>query len=332
MTRILREMNMSATRTKRELAFIAGVMFLCGVVFAGQTPPKITISADGKGGYTFDTGVLRGTLCPSGKLQGLTSVTHVPSGTRLDRSMGILSFYRVFTTGKRYGAGAWEWPATAKLLSDTAVHVTSPATADRPFDMSATYQWKDPRTLDVETVVTAHKDLGKFESFLASYFDAAFPSPFVYVDEHPELGGKPGFLLAKKSLGDWQMFPRDAAAVPIIQDGRWKLEPNPVNWTIMPRLNSPLCLRRGAAGGLVVVVMAPPEDCFAVATPCEGETHYSLYVSRFGRDIRAGETAKARTRFVLASVASDEQVIGFYQQYISELSRQTRPTGAAGNR
>jgi hypothetical protein len=300
---------------------IAVVVLLGGLAFGGEASPKITIAADGKGGYTFDTGVLRGTMCPNGKLQGLTSVTHVPSGARLDRSMGILSYYRVFTTGKRYGTGAWEWPATAKLLSDAAVQVASPATADRPFEMSATYRWKDPQTLDVETVVAAHKDLSKFESFLASYFDAAFPSPFVYVSEGPELGGKSGFLLAKKTVGDWQMFPRDAAVVPIIQDGRWNLEPNPVNWTIMPRLHSPLCLRRGAANGLVVVVMAPPEDCFAVATPCEGEAHYSLYVSRFGRDIKTGETVKARARFVVLASASDPQVLDLYQQYLKDSAR-----------
>lgn len=312
---------MSADHARTGICSIIGVMLLWGITLGGEVSPKIAIAADGKGGYSFDTGVLRGTLCPSGKLQGLTSVTHIPSGARLDRSMGILSFYRVFTTGKRYGAGAWEWPATAKLLSDTAVQVTSPATADRPFEMSATYRWKDRQTLDVETVVTAHKDLSKFESFLASYLDAAFPSPFVYVKENPESGGRPGFLAAKKSFGDWQMFPRDAQVVPIIQDGRWQLEPNPVNWTIMPRLASPLCLRRGAATNLTVIVMAPPEDCFAVATPCEGEAHYSLYLSRFGRDIKAGETVKARTRFMIASAVSDDQVIAFYHQYTNELSK-----------
>jgi hypothetical protein len=328
----LLELDMSVDRVKKGFCFVAAIMFLCGVALGGEVSPKISIVADGKGGYTFDTGVLRGTLCPNGKLQGLTSVTHVPSGTRLDRSMGILSFYRVFTTGKRYGTGAWEWPATAKLVSDTTVHVTSPEAADRPFEMSAVYRWKDPQTIDVETTVTARKDLSKFESFLASYFDEAFPSPCVYVSENPEAGGKPGFLPAKKSFGDWQMFPRDAQVVPIIRDGRWQLEPNPVNWTIMPRLNSPLCLRRGAAKGLTVIVMAPPEDCFAVATPCEGEAHYSLYLSRFGRDIRAGQTVKARVRFAVAANVSDDQVIALYQQYMTELSRQSRPTDAGGNR
>jgi len=318
--------------TKKGFSLVAAVMLLGGVAFGGETSSRITVAPDGKGGYTFDTGVLRGTLCQNGKLQGLTSTTHIPSGTRLDRGMGILSYYRVFTTGKRYGTGAWEWPATAKLLSDAAVQVTAPATADRPIEVSAVYRWRDPQTLDVETTVTAHKDLSKFESFLASYFDGAFLSPFVYVNENPELGGRPGFLPAKKSFGDWQMFPRDTQVVPIIQDGRWKLEPNPVDWTIMPRLKSPLCVRRGAANGLAVIVMAPAEDCFAVATPCEGEAHYSLYLSRFGYDIKAGETAKARTRFLIANAPSDEQVITLYGQYTEELTHHARQAEAGDKR
>lgn len=138
-------------------------------------------------------------------------------------------------------------------------------------------------------------------------------------------------MAAKKSLGDWQMFPRDAEVVPIIQDGRWKIEPNPVNWTIMPRLKAPIGLRR-TANGLAVIVMAPPEDCFAVATPCEGEAHYSLYLSRFGRDIKAGETVKARSRFTIVPNASDEQVIALYQQYVNELARQPRRNNATDER
>jgi hypothetical protein len=312
----------SAARATKGFCLVTGLILFCGVAFGGEVSPKVTITADGNGGYTFDTGVLRGTLCPNGKLQGLTSATHIPSGARLDRGMGILSYYRVFTTGKRYGTGAWDWPSTAKLLSDASVQVTAPATADRPIEMSATYRWKDAQTLDVETAVTARADLSKFESFLASYFDGAFPAPSVYVSENPEQGGKPGFLLAKKSLGDWQMFPRDSKALSIIHDGRWHLEPNPLDWAIMPTLKVPLCVRR-AAGGLTVIVMAPAEDCFAVASPCEGETHYSLYLSLFGRDVKAGETVKARTRFVVASSASDEQVVGLCQQYVKELAGAT---------
>lgn len=306
---------------------IAVALFASTLAFGEEKSSKLAFIANDKGEYTFDTGVLRGTLRQGGKSLGLAPVIHVPTGARLDRSMGILSFYRVFTTGKRYSAGAWDWPSTAKLLPDGAVQVTWPEAADRPFEMTALYRWHDPQTIDLETTVTARKDLSKFESFLAAYLGEAFPTPCVYVREDPKAQGKPGLLPARKTYGDWQMFPRDEQVLPIIRDGRWELQPNPVNWTIMPQLMAPLCLRRGTDHGLVAVLMAPPEDCFAVATPYEGEGHYSLYLSRFGRDLKAGETAKARTRLVITANLSDEQAIALYQEYMKGLSAKV-PSGA----
>ncbi len=303
-----------------KIVIIGAVSLLTGLATGQERSPKLGFVPNDKGEYTFDTGVLRGTLRQGGKSLGLAPLIHVPTGARLDRSMGILSFYRVFTTGKRYGAGAWDWPSTAKLLPDGAVQVTWPEAADRPFEMGALYRWKDPQTIDLETTVTARKDLSGFESFLAAYLSEAFPTPCVYVRENPEAQGKPGFLPARKTYGEWQMFPRDDQVLPIIRDGRWGLQPNPVNWTIMPRLAAPLALRRGAGNGLVTVLMAPPEECFAVATPYEGEGHYSLYFSRFGLDLKTGQTAKSRTRLVLATGITDEQAVARYQQYVKELS------------
>jgi hypothetical protein len=303
----------------RTLHFAAMTAVLFASLAAGkETSSKLAFVANDKGEYTFDTGVLRGTLRPDGKSRGLASVIHVPSGARLDRSMGLLSHYRVFTTNTRYGAGAWDWPSTARLLPDGAVQVTWSDAADRPFAMGALYRWKDPQTIDVETTVTARADVSGFESFLALYFTEAFPIPCVYVHASPEAQGKPAFLPARRTYGDWQMFPRDEQVLPLIRDGRWGLAPHPVNWTIMPRLEVPLGLRRGTAGGLAAVVMAPPQDCFTIATPYEGEGHYSLYLSLFGRDLKAGTTAKARTRLVIAAGISDEQAIALYRQYLKE--------------
>lgn len=302
---------------------VVATLLLSGLATGQERSSKLAFVANDKGEYTFDTGVLRGTLRQGGKSQGLTSVTYAPTGTRLDHSMGLLGYYRVFTTGKRYGAGAWDWPSTAKLLPDGAVQVTFPEAADRPFAMGALYRWKDPQTIDLETTVTAHKDLSKFESFLAAYFTEALPAGSVYVRENPEVQGKPGFLPARKASGDWQIFPRDQQALSIIHDGRWGLEPNPLNWAIMPQFAAPLCRRRGA-GNLVAILMAPPEECFAVATPCEDESHYSLYLSRFGCDLKAGATARARARLIVGANISDEQAIALYQQYVKELSASTR--------
>ncbi len=119
---------------------------------------KLAFNADENGQYTFDTGVLKGVLQPGGKAQGLASVVHIPSGTRLDQGAGIFSFYRVLTKDKRYGAMAWDWPSTSKVLPDGAVNVYRGATADRPFDLTAIYRWTGPATLDLEVTVKAVED------------------------------------------------------------------------------------------------------------------------------------------------------------------------------
>ena len=291
--------------------FCTALATLTGSAVAG---PAFT--PDGKGGYAFDTGLLRGTLGAAGKSRGLSSVTYVPTGARLDRGAGICGFYRIFTTNQRYGKAAWDWPSTSKLLPDGAVRITWPAVEDRPFELAAVYRWVSRGALDVETTIRAKEDLGQFEVFLASYFDKAFASPYVRVKANPEAGGRPGYLLAKKSHGDWLMFPRAPEVVPIIRDGRWQKEPHPVNWTIMPEMQMPIAYRRGVNATPMVVLMAPRADCFALSTPYEGEGHYSLYVSLFGRDVKAGQPAMARTRFVVTTTHTEADIMTMYMEYM----------------
>ena len=274
--------------------------------------PGFQAAADG--GFTFDTGVLRGKLRAGGKSVGLTEVIHVPSGTRLDRGQGLFSHYRVFTRGRRYGGGAWDWPSTATLRPDGAVEVLFPPAEGRPIEMKAVYRWADPATLDLETTVRAVEDLPAFESFLASYFTEGFTNALAYVQSASGTAPQPGFLAAEKSAADWHMFPRDAVATALIQDGRWQLEPHPVTWSIRPFLAWPLAIRRAPAVDLVAVLMAPATDCFAVASPFETEGHYSTYLSLFGRDIKAGETVRARARIVIAAGAADARCIRLSEQ------------------
>lgn len=92
-----------------------------------------------------------------------------------------------------------------------------------------------------------------------------------------------------------------------------------MKWTIMPCMAAPVGVRQTAAGNLVVVLMAPPEDCFAISTPYEGEGHYSMYLSLFGRDVPAGQTVKARSRLAVAEGLSDDQIAALYKEYMKEL-------------
>ena len=298
-----------------------------GDVRAETKSANPVFSSGGKDKYVFDTGILRGEirkstagrLAPDDLALGLSSLVHVHSGTKVSGKYGVFSYYRIFTTNQRYGHAAWEWPSVSKLLADGAVQIVWPAEPNHPFELTATYRLSGQAAIDVQTVVKAQKDLPHFEVFLASYFHEAFPASRVYVGKNPKAEGKPGFMAAEKSFGDWLMFPRTEDVLPMIHDGRWEKEPNPVKWIIMPRMAAPIGVRQTTAGNLAVVLMAPPEDCFAISTPYEGEGHYSTYLSLFGRDVRAGQTVKAHCRLVVGAGFSDDQILALYKEYMKEL-------------
>ena len=278
--------------------------------------PRLSFVPSAGGEFTFDTGVLRGKLRPNGKARGLASVVHIPSGVMLDRGdtgYGLFSHYRVFTTNQRYGGGAWDWPSTANAAADGSVEVDWAPQPGRPFSMRAVYRWVAPDTLDLVTSVTAQSDLRGFESFLASYFSERFTNALAYVSGLPPESGKAEFLPADKALGTWLMFPREAAVLALIQDGRWKIEPNPVAWVIQRSLAQPIAVRRDPASGVTAALMAPAADCFTVAMPFQTEGHYSVYLSLFGRDVKAGETARAQARLQISGQFSQSGIVESHQ-------------------
>jgi hypothetical protein len=256
--------------------------------------------ADGEGGLAFETGVMRGRLHAQGKSLGLTDVIHLGTGARLDRGNGLLGHYRVFTHGKRYGGGAWDWPSTVLQRDITTVEVNFADAEQRPFTLRAIYRLLKPSTIEVETVVTAREAITGFEVFLASYFEAAFTNASVMV----KTGGTEDLVDATRDRGDWQMYVRDAASRALAEDGRWRLEPNPVDWKFPFELAGPrmMAQRRAVGPGLSAMFTALTTDCFAVAMPYETEGHYSMYLSLFGRTLRPGETASAKAQLIVGSL------------------------------
>jgi len=61
-----------------------------------------------------------------------------------------------------------------------------------------------------------------------------------------------------------------------------------------------------------------PQDCFAVLTPYEAEPHRSMYVSLFGKDLKAGETARARARLVIGTNVGGETMDLLYSDYLRQ--------------
>src|SRR5512137_1273816 len=101
------------------LAFIA-----IAAITASSQPANLAFRSAGNESYSFDTGVLRGTLRSEGRSVGLMHLEHIPTVTLLEgNNYGICAHYRVFTANKRYGGGAWDWPSTSTLRADGAVEI-----------------------------------------------------------------------------------------------------------------------------------------------------------------------------------------------------------------
>ena len=296
---------------------LAAILLLGSIgAFAGETAPRFKTTGT-PGEFQVRTGMLEGLLRAGGHSHGLAPLRHSATGTPVAAPPGIFNYYRVFTTNHRHGHSLRGAPSEARLLSPNTLEVTWAPAEDRPFTLTGRYIWTAPGILDLETGVEAHETLPDFEVFLAAYFAEGFPAGAVY--SNPD-NGLPAFITAEHAGGVWQVFPKDDAASRLVHDGRWAIPPNPVDWQTTAQFAAPLAYRRNPKTGLAAIVMAPPEDCFAVFTPQRGEGHRSLYLSLFGRTIPEGETARARARFAAGAGLEDEDIVEMYRDYTTHLT------------
>jgi hypothetical protein len=294
-------------------------MVLLPAVWAGSSKEqKIIFHLQPDASFTFDTGVLRGKLHAGGKSLGITEVIHLPSGKRLDREPGLLDLYRLFSGNRRFLPDVRDFPSTVRVLADGNAEVHWNAGPERPFELTAVYHWVDPSTVEMELSLRAHADLNAFEVFQSSYASAGFVSCRHYCRQGTGNQAKAGFQAADPSRGDWQMFPRSAAEVPLLQDGRWKNEPYPVEWIMQPEYALPLGIRSDPVSGLSLLLMTRPQDCLAISTPQEKDEHYSLYFSLFGGDIQKGSSRKAWVRMVVSSSLTDLKALNLCREFLAE--------------
>ncbi|HJN11603.1 MAG: hypothetical protein QGG09_16080 [Pirellulaceae bacterium] len=286
-------------------------------------PPRLAFTRTGEGLFEFDTSELKGRLKLDGKYQGIYPLIDVATGKQLVNPPGIFSFYRVFSTNRRYGDAARDWPTIPKLLPDGAVQVHWPPADEHPIEMTAVYRWRAADTLDLEISLKPQRDMSGFELFISSYFRETFRAS-VYMQGDTSSGEKPRFVAVDRpssSRGRFVTFPRDEAALETIHDGRWTIPPSPIDWAVKRWLAAPLAIRRDEANGLTALMMCPPEDCFAVSSPWNPLTpqapgYRSLYLSLFGRDLKAGQTVRARCRLVISREMTDERAERYYGEYL----------------
>jgi len=298
----------------------------------GAAEADLSFKPAGEGWFAFDTGAFKGKLQADGKSQGIPTFIDGSTNTELaygGTNPGILSFYRVFSAGKRWGDPQKgdtmrQWTQVCKVLPGGSVEVFWPAADDHPVEVRATFTWVDPGTIEVVTTATPRIDMPKFEIFISSYFNNDFQN-YVYVAPPRHAGGKARFLCPTHSElidGTYTAFPRDLPSAQMIYDGRWEQGHSPVQWSITQLLAAPVCLMRDAKKDITFVKMSRPQDCFAIEmpyfkSPPDGIAgHRSLYMSLFGGDLRAGQSAKTCVRLVVGRGLSNEKVLGLYEAFI----------------
>lgn len=84
----------------------------------------------------------------------------------------------------------------------------------------------------------------------------------------------------------------------------------------MPNYALPLAIRRDPGSGLTVIVMTQRDDCFGIFTPYGEEKHYSNYLSFFGHDIEAGESACAHSRLVVLPNPTEAGIRTIADEYL----------------
>ena len=282
------------------------------------TDARLSFREDDQGYLVFDTGVVKGSLKKDGNGDFFRPITFIDPAVPIDNNHGLFVPYRFLTPQKRYGFGSWEWPRTGKLLAGGAAELSWVETPDRPFAFTATYNWKSADTLDFTVAFTPTVDLDKFELFVGSYF-RQFTKAVVYLKDAGN--GKPGFVDTPKENGQAQLFPRGTGVLPIIKDGRWKFPPFPNNWSIRQAFQAPLGIKSEPNSGVAVVIMSPPEDCFAVSMFEQNAKIGCYYLSLFGKDVKKGERLIGHARMVFGKNISEEQAIQKYQEYLKELPK-----------
>jgi hypothetical protein len=279
---------------------------------------KLAFRGDDQGNLVFNTGVVKGSLKRDGLGGGLKPIMFIDPNVPIDNNHGLLVPYRFLTPQKRYGFGSWEWPRTGKLLADGGAELRWAAATNRPFTFSSAMRWKAADTLDLTLVFTPNTDLEKFELFLGSYF-RNFTIGKAYVKD--ARNGQPGFVDTPQDKGEMQLFPKNQGVMTIINDGRWQFPPYPNNWAFRPAFAAPLGIKHEPKSGVTVLIMAPPEDCFAVSVSQQEAGLGAFYLSLFGKDVKKGQSLTGHARLIFGKGTTEEQALQKYQEYLKDLKR-----------
>lgn len=275
--------------------------------------------------YTFANDHVSGKYLTVGHYQGMRSLVHRASGVEIaagETLPGLVCPYRVFANGCRY-EDVRERRADVKIAGDKLA-IAYPADDRNPFDLVSLLSWNGPQ-LDIDYQLEMRADMRGFELGIASYLAAGFRG-FVYRQSNNHGEDAPRFVpVDVNPMTDvYALFPRNEAAMATIFDGRWDLPPYPVRYCVPAYFASPLAYRHHAPSLITAVGMGDPAECYAVCMPVNNPPenpdpangYQAIYFYCFGRDLRRGETATMRVRWMVGQAISEPAMLAAWKEFV----------------
>ena len=277
---------------------------------------------------------MAGSLTPEGAYHGVNRLTDKRTGRQvIDKRYSALNLFRLFSINRSMGM-----PRVMERTSRAganALKIHWPATDRHQGEITARYEIAAPNAIDLTVTVRSSGSYTDYEIFLSNYFDKVL-KPQVYLKPRAR-GGKfgPPQLVVPKFNDVFRdtvlVFPRDGQAARRCVDGRW--DPNEFDEPTVQMIPARyyghcLAFLTDPDEQLAVVLMARPEDCYAISTryfaddPRNRMTSYSAFdFSLFGKDFRPGVERSVRIRLALTPLDRElSQPLNLYRRYVDGTS------------
>jgi len=295
---------------------------------------------DRPGVWSFETDTMKGELSANAQTHqhGITSLTQKSTGRQIVREkLFCLHLYRVLARNQWFSQ-CRDLPHAATLEGDALV-IRWPLTKkpEEPcfapgVEAEARYRVATANAIDLSITLKNtdrwHRD---FELFTSNYFDASM-NPGLYTltpYRGPVSATNPAVLTQPLdnpcSRFCYNAWPRDIFAAQMFLDGRWEYGlHSPVPWALGRWFAYPFGFYATGDRKTLAVVMAQPDDCFALCTsyhsddPKDGVAHHnSIYHNLIGRDIGPGWQRTLRQRLTLTDWEADDAPLKAYQEFLA---------------
>jgi hypothetical protein len=288
---------------------------------------------DRPGVWSFETDAMKGEVSVNAEthLHGVTSLVQKTTNRQVvQENLFCLHVYRVLTRN-HWLSQCRDVPHTGALENDEVVVRWAEGALGPGLRGEARYRVSSDDSIDLTVTLENsrgwHRDL---ELYTSNYFDHGM-DPGLYTVRPfggPVSATNPAVVTwpvdSPATRCCYHVWPRDIFGAQKFTDGRWEYGTHsPVPWAISRWLAYPLGFYATADRRTLVVVMAEPDDCFAVCTSYHSDDpeddvahHNSLYHNLMGIDAGPGWRRSVRQRLVVTDWADEDAPLRAFEAFV----------------